>query len=497
MYAVQADHKSPSSAFKLQHAESPLDTLVHKTSLRRENVPRQDRHGMVDSGQPVPSETSRRTLPHIDTRVLVHTDAHHSPLLHGHFARDSCATASSKDYNSFLDASSTRSSTEYHYYDTESVYSDIHSSWPVASNHDTMFFQTPPIASPYAGLDIDPSPCVDRGMNLPVPTVVVSCADADEQQSSFRGRTTAFGTPNFSRPGRPVVPPSGDDKRRVLERNIKRVREPSPSFDNRTAIQLPSSNPDLSHVQNRSFPLSRGGAVPISQGPMSTSSRGSSRSPSPLATTSSIVAENSQPANSTMPDSKDSKNCVPSMMLLTPNVTSLPRTPPPRSFSPAASLYSSYSYYPFDGSLSRSTSASPAPSPAGQQQHIYADSQNPRIPELINDLSSRGPQTPQEYLQLGIQCHEANKLEDSARYFEKSANEKGGCGVGMLMWGLTLRHGWGCPKDEKRGFKWLRRAAENAVDDLENARIGGSLDPQAIQVRTYDPDFSSMSAQHQ
>ena len=65
------------------------------------------------------------------------------------------------------------------------------------------------------------------------------------------------------------------------------------------------------------------------------------------------------------------------------------------------------------------------------------------------------------------------------------------------MWGLTLRHGWGCPKDEKRGFKWLRRAAENAVDDLENARIGGSLDPQAIQVRTYDPDFSSMSAQHQ
>ncbi|KAF8350298.1 HCP-like protein [Amanita rubescens] len=168
-------------------------------------------------------------------------------------------------------------------------------------------------------------------------------------------------------------------------------------------------------------------------------------------------------------------------MLFTPNATSLPRTPPPRSLSPAASLYSSYSYYPFDGSLSRSTSSSPAPSPAVQQQHINAGPQNTRAPESINDLSSQGPQTPQEYLQLGIQCHEANKLEDSARHFEKSANENGGCGIGMLMWGLTLRHGWGCPKDEKRGFKWLRQAAENAVDDLENARIGSSLDPQAIQ----------------
>ncbi len=502
MYAVQADHKSPSSAFKLQHVESPLDTLVRKTSLRREDVPRQGPRGIVDSGQPqqsVPFETRPSPLPHIDTRVLGHaesSDTHHSPLLHGHFARDSCATASSKDYNSFLATSSTRSSTEYHYYDTESVYSDVHSSWPVASNHDIMSFRTPPIASASAALDIKPSPCVDRGMNLPVPTVVVSCADADEQESRLhRGRTpiTASGTPNFSRPGRPVVPPSGDDKRRVLERNTKRMQESSPLFDNRAAIKLPSSNAGLSHVQSRPFPLSRGGTAPNNQGPMSTSSRSSSRSSSPLATTSPIVVENPQPANSTIPDSKDPQNCATSMMLFTPNATSLPRTPPPRSLSPAASLYSSYSYYPFDGSLPRSTSSSPAPSPAGQQQHIYADPQNTRAPESINE----GPQMPQEYLQLGIQCHEANKLEDSARYFEKSANEKGGCGIGMLMWGLTLRHGWGCPKDEKKGFKWLRRAAENAVDDLENARIRGSLDPQAIQVCMYDPDCSSMSAQHQ
>jgi len=64
-------------------------------------------------------------------------------------------------------------------------------------------------------------------------------------------------------------------------------------------------------------------------------------------------------------------------------------------------------------------------------------------------------------------------------YFEKSAKENGGCGIGMLMWGLTLRHGWGCFKDEKMGFKWLRRAAECAVEDLENARVG--MDPSVVQ----------------
>jgi TPR repeat protein len=42
----------------------------------------------------------------------------------------------------------------------------------------------------------------------------------------------------------------------------------------------------------------------------------------------------------------------------------------------------------------------------------------------------------------------------------------------MLMWGLALRHGWGCEKNEKKGFLWLRRAAEAAVGDLEAARSG-------------------------
>ncbi len=93
---------------------------------------------------------------------------------------------------------------------------------------------------------------------------------------------------------------------------------------------------------------------------------------------------------------------------------------------------------------------------------------------------------------LGIQAHEANKLRDSFDHFEQAAKLQGGCGVGMLMYGLSLRHGWGCEKNEKVGFKWLRRAAESAVEDLESARASKMMDVGAVQVR----DLRFHLAQH-
>lgn len=53
----------------------------------------------------------------------------------------------------------------------------------------------------------------------------------------------------------------------------------------------------------------------------------------------------------------------------------------------------------------------------------------------------------------------------------------------MVMWGLTLRHGWGCEKNETLGFEWLQKAAESAVTDLESSRKG--LDSNAVQVVNY------------
>lgn len=56
------------------------------------------------------------------------------------------------------------------------------------------------------------------------------------------------------------------------------------------------------------------------------------------------------------------------------------------------------------------------------------------------DLSQLDPNDPLACLHLGIDAHERGQLAQSADFFAKSAN--GGCGLGMLMYGLTLRHGW-------------------------------------------------------
>lgn len=89
--------------------------------------------------------------------------------------------------------------------------------------------------------------------------------------------------------------------------------------------------------------------------------------------------------------------------------------------------------------------------------------------------------SPEEYLQLGITHHERDELALSAHCFEQSATLNGGCGFGMLMWGLTLRHGWGVRRDEKTGFAWVRQAADAAVGDLEAAVEGVEAD--AVKVR--------------
>lgn len=148
-----------------------------------------------------------------------------------------------------------------------------------------------------------------------------------------------------------------------------------------------------------------------------------------------------------------------------------------RSVSPD-SLYSTYSYYEYERvapSLSGSrTPTSEVKQPQRPPSTTSSNRSSPRSPE--------GLRTPQEYLQLGIQHHEANRLRESARCFERSATEEGGCGVGMLMYGLSLRHGWGCARNEKAGFKWLRKAAEHAVEDLERVRMNGDMDVRVIEV---------------
>ncbi|KAG6874156.1 hypothetical protein C0995_005574 [Termitomyces sp. Mi166 len=446
-----------SPVYKLQ---SPLDTLVRHTSAKKPE-PKLYTSSLTASERP----SSQRSPV--------------SPLLHSRFARNSTATASSNDDNSFL--YSTRTSIdsrnayqdpelEYRYHDDESIYSThtpgpaLRDSWVSAATADTVQRKTHPSSSQ---IEIGYHSSSRLFSESPVPMVVVSSpTDSLVSNTPRAGRTPIVRpiTNNFSRPVRPPIVATSENeeqKRRVLERNVTRRSDPLSSSSSSQRIRLVSNNgpgPGITH------PLT---IVHDHGGPGT--SQTSSMQP--------LSATNLQPA-----------------------------VPPLRSVSPAASLYSNYSYYqlppsaasspvgdgfldvPLDPSaFTTQPRAAPKPPPA-RNAPSSTPIDSPRTPTAprtvgfaLDPTTQSKLQKPQDYLQLGIVHHEANRLKESAACFEKSAKEGGGCGVGMLMWGLTLRHGWGCEKNEKVAFKWLQRAAESAVDDLENARVGGGVDSTAIQ----------------
>ncbi|KAK4057039.1 hypothetical protein OIO90_001939 [Microbotryomycetes sp. JL221] len=84
------------------------------------------------------------------------------------------------------------------------------------------------------------------------------------------------------------------------------------------------------------------------------------------------------------------------------------------------------------------------------------------------------PESAYEFLQLGIEYHEDGELQRAAWCFEQSARREGGCAGGMLMYGLTLQHGWGCQINAALGFRYLQGAAESIVQDLDQAVASGT-----------------------
>lgn len=316
------------------------------------------------------------------------------------------------------------------------------------------------------GLDYIHQP--SRSKNpVPLPTVVVSAEEPEVVTDDHdQGRAHVLSSPitgshslvgrtpstlpkhlNFSRPVRPGGA-SEDAKRRVLARNAFRQS----AATHRNAPSPPQPSP---------------GASPHFSGQISSFQEGLRVPETSLGTSNPSIT----PPSSLMPHTRPSPLHVTTDNQVVPLLDG-----PSRGPSSPISLYSAYSYYQFD---------SPSDSPTSDSLQVPGSPYTPpsRSPSsLVNLASSNTPQQPEladQLLQQGIQHHEANRLREAAIAFEGSARTPGGSGVGMLMWGLTLRHGWGCPKDETLGFSWLYRAAEAAVGDLERARAG--LDISAVR----------------
>ncbi|KAF9435867.1 hypothetical protein BGZ76_005338 [Entomortierella beljakovae] len=99
------------------------------------------------------------------------------------------------------------------------------------------------------------------------------------------------------------------------------------------------------------------------------------------------------------------------------------------------------------------------------------------------------------YIQRAIELHENNQLEEATYYFRLAA--QGENPVGQLMYGLSLRHGWGCKPDPKVAIVYLERAAAYAMSELKDLIPGSSANIQAIQQQRQQQQQQSPPPQQQ
>ncbi|KAF8985711.1 hypothetical protein BGZ46_002456 [Entomortierella lignicola] len=87
-------------------------------------------------------------------------------------------------------------------------------------------------------------------------------------------------------------------------------------------------------------------------------------------------------------------------------------------------------------------------------------------PEEAVGPSNPMPEKAEDYVRQGIEYHEIGDI-GKATFFFRTAAELGDP-VGMLMYGLSVRHGWGCSSNRQLAFQYLQKSAEHAVGDLKS-----------------------------
>ncbi|CDS01052.1 hypothetical protein [Sporisorium scitamineum] len=119
------------------------------------------------------------------------------------------------------------------------------------------------------------------------------------------------------------------------------------------------------------------------------------------------------------------------------------------------------------GSVAMQPTASAPPSGLGLGLGTTPTAAKPRTSPAVDTRT--GPSSAEDFLSQGITYHEQGDLARSAFYFERSAKVDGGCVVGMCMFGMALREGWGARKDPVKGFTWIQRAAARAGEMMSTS----------------------------
>ncbi|CAG8512058.1 6626_t:CDS:2 [Dentiscutata heterogama] len=113
-------------------------------------------------------------------------------------------------------------------------------------------------------------------------------------------------------------------------------------------------------------------------------------------------------------------------------------------------------------------------SPATDSDNKGQNHDNSSLPDEINSSKDNPPLSPttrhneaDEFIQKAIQYHEANELEKATYYFKLAAEKDSP--LGLFLYGIALRHGWGCNPNPKLAVRYLQKAAESAVTDLHTS----------------------------
>ncbi|KFX99684.1 hypothetical protein O988_03697 [Pseudogymnoascus sp. VKM F-3808] len=86
-----------------------------------------------------------------------------------------------------------------------------------------------------------------------------------------------------------------------------------------------------------------------------------------------------------------------------------------------------------------------------------------------------GDKRADDNIQEAIRLHESGSLEEATRMFGRLADPGGeNNALSQVLYGLALRHGWGCTADPAQAMQYLTAAASNAASIEEAALRAGS-----------------------
>ncbi|ORX53146.1 hypothetical protein DM01DRAFT_1322887 [Hesseltinella vesiculosa] len=151
-----------------------------------------------------------------------------------------------------------------------------------------------------------------------------------------------------------------------------------------------------------------------------------------------------------------SKTLSPPALQMTPGLTPGSLGYSPMSVSPATPSPSQH-HHGHRSKIAAPSAAAPAMTPT-----VSSPTNNTQQVLLGKD---KKPLSEDEMLLLeGIRFHESGKLEEATHRFRKAAQLNSP--MAMFFYGVSLRHGWGCQRNEQVAFQYIQKAAEHAVEDL-------------------------------